>query len=266
MQPDVTVNGNWNDISGVHITGQVSGAGQTITNTIFLRFGQQDNQASNNTTSNDGITFDDIQLVTRPPNYGNSPGLVFWLRGDAGVSGTNPITDWADQSGNGNDAGPDPTGPVLSNSTLLDDQPVLTFDGTRALNIPDDARINTGAGYDGNERSMFIAFSTGADVSSATPQYLYEEGGGVNGLGVYIKNDNIYVNIYNNNGNDRITSYTPVLANTAYVVSFVSDNGTLTAKLNNIAFATQTSNGTITYFVKPSWGYFYRFHRRKDQK
>ena len=246
LQPDVTGDGNWNDISGVDVSGQLTGAGQTISNTIYVRFGQEDQWESTSVTGSDGITFDDIQLFIRPPNYGNSPGLVFWLRGDAGVSGTDPITGWADQSGNGNNANPNPTGPVFSNSTLLNFQPVLTFDGTRELNIADDARINTGGGYDGDERSMFIAFSTGADVTSATPQYLFEEGGGTNGLGVYIKNDNIYVNIYNNSGNDRITSYSPVSANRAYVVSFIWDNGTLTAKLNNTAFTTQTTNGTIT--------------------
>ncbi len=245
LQPTVTVDGNWNDISGIDISGQLTGAGQTITNTIYLRFGQQDNAASTSITGGDGITFDDIQLVNRPPSYGNSPGLVFWLRGDAGVSGSNPVTAWADQSGNGNDASPDPTGPVVSSSTLLNNQPVLTFDGTRELTIPNDARINSGGAYNGNERSMFIAFSTGVDVSSSSPQYLYEEGGGTNGLGVYIKNGNLYVNIYNTNGTNRITSYTPVSANTAYVVSFVWDSGTLTAKLNGTAFANQTSNGTI---------------------
>ncbi len=142
LQPDVTGDGNWNDISGVDISGQLSGAGQTIANTIYIRFGQQDQWESTSSAAGDGITFDDIQLLNRPPNYGNSPGLVYWLRGDAGVSGTNPITAWADQSGNGNNASPDPTGPVLSNSTLLNNQLALTFDGTKALNISDNARIN----------------------------------------------------------------------------------------------------------------------------
>ncbi len=36
LQPQSTTNGNWNDITSVDISGQLTGAGQTIANTIFL--------------------------------------------------------------------------------------------------------------------------------------------------------------------------------------------------------------------------------------
>ncbi|MGD2034877.1 MAG: hypothetical protein PVF73_07470, partial [Bacteroidales bacterium] len=191
-----------------------------------------------------GWNIDNVEVIGAPTYYGDAPGLVFWLGADFGVTGTSPITNWADQSGNGNDASPDPTGPDKITSSSMNNQEVISFNGTQELNIPDDARINTGGGYDGDERSMFIAFSTGADVT--TTQYLFEEGGNVNGLGVYIKNDNVYVNVYNGSGSERITSFNAINANTDYVLSFVWDNGTLTAKLNNTSFSDQTTNGTIT--------------------
>ncbi len=191
-----------------------------------------------------GWNIDDVEIIGVPAYYGDAPGLVFWLRGDFGVTGTSPITNWADQSGNGNDASPDPTGPDKITSASMNNQEVLSFNGTEELNIPDDSRINTGGGYDGDERSMFIAFSTGADVT--TTQYLFEEGGNTNGLGVYIKNDNVYVNIYNGGASQRITVFDAISTNTDYVLSFVWDSGTLTAKLNSTSFSNQTSNGTIT--------------------
>jgi len=62
LQPESTGNGNWNDISDIDISGPLTGAGQTITNTIFLRFGQRDNWSSTSVTQFDGITFDDISV------------------------------------------------------------------------------------------------------------------------------------------------------------------------------------------------------------
>lgn len=143
--------------------------------------------------------------------------MVYWLRGDLGVSGSNPISEWADQSGNGNDATPDPDGPNQVVSIEMNNQEVLSFDGSQELNITDDGRINSGNGYNGDERTMALAFKTGSDVSGT--QYLYEQGGGTNGIGVFIKNNNVYVTIYNN-GAERLTVYESVTANTKYVLSF----------------------------------------------
>lgn len=189
-----------------------------------------------------GWNIDDLELtgIESPKYYRDNPGLVYWLRGDLGVTGATPITNWADQSLNGNDATRDGTGPdQVTSFADMNSQDVMSFNGTTALTIANDARINASTA---NERTMFVAFRTGADVSSATPQYIYEQGGDTRGIGVYIKSDNIYVITYASSGTDRIYVYESVSANTSYILSFVWNSGTLTAKLNNVAFTNQGSN------------------------
>ncbi|MGC9375293.1 MAG: hypothetical protein ACP5DQ_09665, partial [Bacteroidales bacterium] len=186
---------------------------------------------------------DDVQITGLEAPIGNTTDLVYWLRGDLGVTGATPITNWADQSLNGNDATPGGTGPDQIVSPDMNNQEVMSFDGNRELNIADDPRINTGTGYDGTERTMFVAFQTGADVTST--QYIYEEGGNVNGIGVYIKNENLYVTVYNNNAADRVTVYESVSTNTPYILSFNWNNGALSAKLNNVNFTNQSWTGNI---------------------
>ncbi|HKK63798.1 MAG TPA: hypothetical protein VJ951_14635, partial [Bacteroidales bacterium] len=132
---------------------------------------------------------DDVEVTGLKVPAGNLTDLVYWLRGDLGVTGATPITEWADQSGNGNDATPDSNGPDQITSSDMNNQQVMAFDGSDDLNIANDPRINGGSGYDGSERTMFMAFQTSADIT--TTQYIYEEGGGVNGIGVYIKNGNL---------------------------------------------------------------------------
>jgi hypothetical protein len=51
--------GSWVNASGIDITAQL----QPTDTEIQVRFGQYDNFSANNTTSNDGFTFDDISLV-----------------------------------------------------------------------------------------------------------------------------------------------------------------------------------------------------------
>ena len=202
--------------------------------------------ASDVSVQEQGVAFDNIEItgVVAPAGYGDAPGLVFWHRGDLGVTGTSPITNWADQSGNANDASPDPDGPDQITSSDMNNQKVMDFDGTKELNIPDDPRINTSDGYNGDERTMFIAFHAGPDVT--TTQYLFEEGGGQNGIGVFIKNDNVYVTIYNDGDATRTTVFNAVNTNTSYILSFIWDSGILNARLNNIPFSNATSSGTIT--------------------
>ena len=193
----------------------------------------------------DGWNIDDVEItgIVTPIGFGQAPGLVFWHRGDLGVTGTTPITNWADQSGNGNDAVPASTGPNQITSANMNNREVMDFNNA-GLNIPDNPRINTGTGYNGDERSMFIAFRTGSDVT--TTQYLFEEGGATNGLGVFVKNGKVYVTIYNNKNVDRLTVFNAVSINTSYVLSFLWNKGTLTARLNNNPFTDNTGSGTIT--------------------
>lgn len=205
--------------------------------------------SSDNSVKRDGWNIDNVEItgIKTPNGYGDNPGLVYWLRGDLGVTGTNPVSRWADQSGNGNDATPG-NGPAQITSADMNSQKVMEFNGINdALGIAGNYRINTdnsgGGTYSGSERSMFVAFRTGGDVN--TTQYIYEQGGGTNGLGIFVKNGNVYVTVYNGGNANRVTNSYPISTETEYILSFIWDNGTLTAKLNNKDFYSQTSSGTI---------------------
>ncbi len=195
-----------------------------------------------------GWNIDDVELtgVKSPFNSSLSPNLVYWLRADQNITAPSGITNWGDLSGNDNDAVNDPTEPQQKTSNFLNNQKILLFNGNEELNILDNYRINSGSGYNGNERSMAIAFRTGSDVSLSTPQYIYEQGGGTNGLGVFIKDSQLFVTVYTGNGGNRKVINTNVDPNTDYVLSFIWNNGTLSGTLNNVALSAFSSAGTLT--------------------
>ncbi len=195
-----------------------------------------------------GWNIDDVELtgVKSPFNSSLSPNLVYWLRADQNITAPSGITNWGDLSGNDNDAVNDPTGPQQKTSNFLNNQKILLFNGNEELNILDNSRINTGSGYNGDERSMIIAFRTGNDVSLSTPQYIYEQGGGTNGLGVFIKDSQLFVTVYTGNGGNRKVINTNIAPNTDYVFSFIWNNGTLSGTLNNVALSAFSSTGTLT--------------------
>ena len=60
LLPASVTNGTWTDVTGVDVTAVL--ATQPASNYVQIRFGQEDNWPILNTTSNDGITFDDITL------------------------------------------------------------------------------------------------------------------------------------------------------------------------------------------------------------
>nr|WP_321453211.1 T9SS type A sorting domain-containing protein [uncultured Carboxylicivirga sp.] len=156
-------------------------------------------------------------------------GLVYWLRADLGVSG-DPVTLWADQSGNSNNAVS--TGGIKQiTSNGLDFNSSLEFDGVSGMTIGDDARINTSAS---SERSMAIVFRTGDDINNL--MFLYEQGGSTHGYNVYLRNGFVYVNVWTN-GSNVITISDEVNENTDYVLTFIWNNGDLTGKLNNEDFS-----------------------------
>ena len=64
LLPGTATNGVYNDIIGLDISGALAGAGQNYSASFQLRFGQEDNFPATSTTGTDGITFDDIELVS----------------------------------------------------------------------------------------------------------------------------------------------------------------------------------------------------------
>ncbi len=60
-------------------------------------------------------------------------GLKLWLKGDAGITIATGVSNWADQSGNGNNAtqGAGAFQPAfIASESALNNRPVLSFDGT----------------------------------------------------------------------------------------------------------------------------------------
>ena len=56
--------GSWHHITIDRIDTLITNAGQTLSSTFGIRFGQQDNFKSTSTTASDGFTFDDISITT----------------------------------------------------------------------------------------------------------------------------------------------------------------------------------------------------------
>ncbi|MEZ5001246.1 MAG: Calx-beta domain-containing protein, partial [Bacteroidales bacterium] len=132
------------------------------------------------------------------------------------------VSLWEDLSGNNHDAiqGSASLQPVFR-TNVLNSRPVVDFDGTDGLWIQDNTDVNTGGPYD--KKTLSIAFRTGADVT--TRQVLYEEGGTVRGLVMYIDAGTFYVAGWNYNNDDGglttpwpfIAVSTPIAANTPYL-------------------------------------------------
>jgi len=59
--------GVWKEVSRINIDSALSGAGQTLSSTFQIRFGQEDNRTAISTTEFDGFTFDDITVADFTP-------------------------------------------------------------------------------------------------------------------------------------------------------------------------------------------------------
>lgn len=131
-------------------------------------------------------------------------------------------------------------------SASLNGHPILRFLPAQYLQLLSSADINTAGPY--TERTTFLAFRTGSDVT--TRQMLWEQGGTVRGLNIFIFDGDLYFGGYdlNNDGDGTpIWSYTytsvPVSPSTAYIVTHVFDGplgsttGSISGFLNGQTFA-----------------------------
>lgn len=57
-----TTAGKFKDVKKLNLSGILSSAGQAVSSSFQIRFGQEDNSATVSTTGNDGFSFDDIQV------------------------------------------------------------------------------------------------------------------------------------------------------------------------------------------------------------
>lgn len=135
---------------------------------------------------------------------------------------------------------------------------VLHFDGLDDFfAIQNATDINTGTT---SERTFAMVFRTGSDVT--TRQMIYEEGGTVRGINVYIRNGSLYLGFWNNtNDGDGVQAFvstsTPVNASTNYYVTMVYDysnytgptgpNGALRGTINGLPFSFSGSTTSRLY-------------------
>ncbi len=135
-----------------------------------------------------------------------------------------------DQSSANNDITSD-TGAVQSGTDTINGLNSLTFGGGDILGVGDTNQINTSAQ---DQRSVFVAFETGGDITSR--QTIYEQGGGVNGFSIYIEGGQLYVGAWRGNGGTfSLYHSAPIAANSTNVAGFVFDAsgaGNFTGYLN----------------------------------
>lgn len=150
------------------------------------------------------------------------------------------VTTVTDKSGNGNNAFAH-VGNVTYAVEEFNGLNAFAFDGNSSLRINDSPTINTSGQA---ERSFFATFRTGQDVDSQ--QFIYEEGGPVNGYSFYIRAGRVYIGAFTDTGatNDIYVSQ-PVEPNTAYVVGgvFNANTATLDLYINGTLFATEPVGG-----------------------
>ncbi|MEL6558025.1 MAG: Calx-beta domain-containing protein [Bacteroidota bacterium] len=134
-----------------------------------------------------------------PGGVGNlSAQTALWLRADddnSGFSNGATVASWIDQTDNSNDGFQiDNNSQPVFLTNQMNNRPALSFDGSNdliALNDTED--INIGGPYD--KKTIYVAFRTSTDVTSR--QMLYEEGGGIRGLSIYILDGTLYIGGYN---------------------------------------------------------------------
>ncbi len=176
-----------------------------------------------------------------PGNIRNQ--LSFWLKANQGTSSSTDgaaVSNWYDQTANGNDATALASTPTYSELST-NYNPGVDFDGYGGFSLDNSSSINTSAF---SEKSFSIVFRTGEDISSY--QVLYEEGNYSDGLNCYIANNKIYCNLWvasaDNYGSAAIES------NTDYLLTFIYNGASsrMDAYLNGVlAFSDLSAPASI---------------------
>tara|TARA_R110002096_G_scaffold135456_2_gene287358 strand:+ start:282265 stop:286851 length:4587 start_codon:yes stop_codon:yes gene_type:complete len=150
---------------------------------------------------------------------GLSNNLVFWFKADRGSSseldGAN-VSGWTDQSGNLRDASQVQGFPTYE-TALSNFNPTWDYTASGGgMTMADDALINLNS-FGSN--SFTVAFRTGSDIISR--QVIYEQGGGSNGLNLYIDNGDLAANWWASNTDHGASA--SINANEDYIATYIYD-------------------------------------------
>lgn len=172
--------------------------------------------------------------------------MVFRLDGGntTAISGhPGVVTGIDDQSPANNDVLPI-SGSVQSGADSINGINALSFDGNSILGINSSASINSNSQ---TQRSLYMAFETGPDVTSR--QVLYEQGGGTNGFNMYIEGGQVHVNAWAGNGGTfNLHLSAPIAANSTNVAGFTFDSsgaGSFTGYLNGASMGSLANTTTM---------------------
>ncbi|WP_394908019.1 LamG-like jellyroll fold domain-containing protein [uncultured Mesonia sp.] len=195
------------------------------------------------------------QAQEGPGGVGDALSNPFWFAADAieGLNNSDPVASWSNLGG-------DPE--VAAQSTAnrrpsylinqINGLPALSFATNDYLDIADNNSLNQNGPF--SSRTFSLVVRTGSDVTAR--QVIYEEGGTVRGLNIYIDNGELYFGGWNinNDGTDApwgfVSTKTSITANTNYVISFrfagnSSQTGTLEAYVNGSLVGTLNNIGRL---------------------
>ena len=178
-----------------------------------------------------------------------SPGIqpVMELSADAGVSATRiHVGAWEDQAG-ANDAVPTVYSeqPTLIRSAI-NGLPAISFEGTgQHLDVADSGDINVGGPYSG--KTLMVVFKAGSNIGGR--QVIWEQGGPVRGLNLYLEAGHLYISGWNLAETEwgPTTLKTAIRPSSVYVATLVLDAeaGTLVGFLNGLGIGAAAGVGQL---------------------
>ena len=129
------------------------------------------------------------------------------------------------------------------------DGEVFAFDGSLPSTVADAPEINLESA---TEKTIALAFETGADVTSR--QVLFEQGGGLRGISIFIENGELHHAAWNYRAGTewgyKLQTVGSISSNTDYTTTLVFDaasdsSGTLTSYLDGASTGTLSGLGTL---------------------
>ncbi|MFT7155620.1 MAG: hypothetical protein ACI8Q1_000622 [Parvicella sp.] len=195
-----------------------------------------------------------------PGGIGSESQYRFWFDAsdlESSIANNSSVTNFPNKGGNTNNAvqGSSGNAPTFKNSgsERMNQMPAIAFDGNDFLEIVNNTDVNLG---EHAEYSFYVALQTDSDVG--TRQVIYEQGGTIRGLNIYIFNGNVYVGAWNidNDGDGSPWGFssvnTAIAGSTDNILSFrmkgdATSTGEIICSLNGSDF------GTI-----PGVGYLYQ--------
>ena len=216
----------------------------------------------------------DDELIESVGPGGYKSALSTWLKandgafvtsgGAASTEGTN-VGFWEDQAVGNHDFTTSTAAPTFRSTTSdINFNPTVDFieNVERGLTLANNEDFNDKVTNNGFQRkSIHVAFRTNAN-DITTKQQIYEQGGGTNGLGIYVRNGSVHVAAWNRGNTSNPTAPwnegtpTPFISasvalDTEYIITFELDGdntgltGTMTAYLNGQSMGSISNVGLL---------------------